>query len=89
MPELIVSLPLPNATSDNRSHKWNTSAPVVLRTLTEEDGREYESGSDSELENLFEGCSESPKHTSTPNMRHTRRKAHLYIKNRHKHERSV
>lgn len=85
-PESVQSLP--SCVPDGSYHlQWNRSAPAVLEVLRENETVESletesfsSSESDSELEDLFRGSLESPKHTSTPKsagtdkMRHYRRR---------------
>ncbi|XP_044259470.1 protein inscuteable homolog isoform X2 [Tribolium madens] len=65
----------------------NRSAPAVLEKITDEEetfngNNSLSSDCESELECLFNGALESPKHTSTPKMRQTRNKVplNLYLK---------
>lgn len=65
----------------------NRSAPAVLEEIKDEEesfngNHSLSSDCESELECLFNGALESPKHTSTPKMRHTRNKIplNLYLK---------
>lgn len=80
-----------NISSDHvfTQQRLNRSAPAVLEVLKENDERVEEasdqSDCDSEIENLFRGSVESPRHTSTPkaakdDMRHCRRKAALNLR---------
>ncbi|EEZ98754.1 hypothetical protein TcasGA2_TC001318 [Tribolium castaneum] len=63
----------------------NRSAPAVLEEIKDEEeslSNSLSSDCESELECLFNGALESPKHTSTPKMKQTRHKVplNLYLK---------
>lgn len=82
------SLPLPKVEKSNCDDRLNSTAPAVLEVLREnEDFEGFTSDSDSELEELFQENIESPPHTSTPNMRHCRRKTPLHLRAKYHQQR--
>lgn len=97
-PESVRSLP--SFPKGGACHlQWNRSAPAVLEVLRENETAEsleeesFSSESDSELENLFRGSLESPKHTSTPKsagrekMRHYRKRMYHNLRSKYQQER--
>lgn len=97
-PESVRSLPaVPNGASCHLL--VNRSAPAVLEVLRENETAEsletesFSSASDSELEDLFRGSLESPKHTSTPKslerekMRHYKKRMYHNMRSKYQQER--
>lgn len=86
----LAAKTLPLVEKNRCPQQLNKSAPAVLEVLKENEelpeDEDSESDCDSEIENLFRGEVESPKHTSTPKtpghgqeMRHCRKRMPLRL----------
>lgn len=71
---------------ESTQQRLNRSAPAALEVLKENEDERVDEASDcdSEIENLFRGAADSPRHTSTPkagrqDMRQCKRKAALNL----------
>ncbi|KAJ8982941.1 hypothetical protein NQ317_005256 [Molorchus minor] len=91
----ITTKSLPLISDKRRLEKCNSSAPAVLESNRDDEGitsanNSLSSDCESELECLFNGPLESPKHTSTPKggkMRHRRDKLPLNLLLKYHNER--